>query len=104
MHLERNASIDVRAETKLPNRLRAVVHPTPGARACAIEVWIAGGPAFETPTTAGLAHAVEHGLFLGTARRSGEELDQALDRLASAHNGTTTTDALSIVTVRPPTS
>jgi predicted Zn-dependent peptidase len=50
-------------------------------RSISIGVWLTRGSRHETAENGGIAHFVEHMLFKGTARRSAEDIAQAIDSI-----------------------
>ena len=50
-------------------------------RSISIGVWLTRGSRHETAERGGIAHFVEHMLFKGTARRSAEDIAQAIDSI-----------------------
>jgi len=51
---------------QLDNGIRVLVHTLPHAESVTIAVWVRAGSAYETETTHGVSHFVEHLLFAGT--------------------------------------
>src|SRR5262245_41066814 len=50
-------------------------------RSVAIGVWLTRGSRLENGDLRGIAHFVEHMLFKGTATRTAEDIDQAIDSI-----------------------
>ena len=76
----------------LPGGLRLVVAERPDAEVVALDLRVQVGIADETPTTAGMAHAIEHLVFKGTADRLPGQLDGAVEALGSELTARTTRD------------
>ena len=63
----------------LENGLRIVVEEIPLLRSVSLGLWIGQGSRHEADDQAGLSHFIEHLLFKGTARRSCQEIAEAID-------------------------
>jgi predicted Zn-dependent peptidase len=74
-----NAPIIVR-ET-LDNGLRLLTEQMTQVRSISIGVWLTRGSRHESAERGGIAHFVEHMLFKGTARRTAEDIAQAIDSI-----------------------
>lgn len=73
----------------LPNGLRVITERMPGEHAAAFGVWAATGSRDEPPECHGASHFLEHLVFKGTARRSGERIAAELDATGGEANATT---------------
>ena len=65
----------------LDNGLRILTERMTQVRSISIGVWLTRGSRHETAERGGIAHFVEHMLFKGTARRSAEDIAQAIDSI-----------------------
>ena len=65
----------------LDNGLRIVVEEIPSLRSVSLGLWIDQGSRHEADDQAGLSHFIEHLLFKGTARRSCQEIAEAIDAM-----------------------
>lgn len=87
----------------LPSGLRVVVAPLPHVHKLSLLFMVRAGPRYESPSTAGLSHLLEHLLFRGTRRhRSSFALSSAVESLGGEMNGTTHRDATSLQLELPP--
>ena len=64
---------------ELPNGLVVVTEKMPHVRSVSVGIWIGTGSRGESPERNGIAHFIEHMVFKGTARRTAEEIAQAMD-------------------------
>jgi predicted Zn-dependent peptidase len=65
----------------LDNGLRLITERMSHVRSVSIGVWLTRGSRHESAECGGIAHFVEHMLFKGTARRSAEDIAQAIDSI-----------------------
>ena len=65
----------------LDNGLRILTERMTQVRSVSVGVWLTRGSRHETAERSGVAHFVEHMLFKGTARRSAEDIAQAIDSI-----------------------
>jgi zinc protease len=77
----------------LKSGLRLIVAERPDAPLCALDLRVRVGVGDETEKTNGMAHAVEHLVFKGTADRKPGELDAAVEGLGGELSARTTRDA-----------
>ena len=63
------------------NGLRLVTESMPDVRSVSVGVWLTRGSRHEDDERTGIAHFVEHMLFKGTARRTAEDIAQAIDSI-----------------------
>ena len=63
------------------NGLRLVTESMPDVRSVSVGVWLTRGSRHEDGERTGIAHFVEHMLFKGTARRTAEDIAQAIDSI-----------------------
>ena len=63
----------------LPNGIRLLVAPRPSIPIVVVRVYIRAGSAFDPPDADGLANLTAELLTRGTAKRTGPELDQAIE-------------------------
>src|ERR1700733_129325 len=64
---------------ELPNGLVIVTERMPHVRSVSVGIWLGTGSRGESPECNGIAHFIEHMVFKGTARRTAEEIAQAMD-------------------------
>ncbi|EOA20383.1 hypothetical protein CARUB_v10000696mg [Capsella rubella] len=76
--------------TTLPNGLRVATESNLSAKTATIGVWIDAGSRFESDSTNGTAHFLEHMLFKGTERRSRTELEEEIENIGGQLNAYTT--------------
>ena len=77
------------AEGTLPCGLRAVSEHLPHAETVALGLWLPAGPVYETPSTSGLSHFLEHCLFKGAGSRDTRQLALEADELGGELDGVT---------------
>src|SRR6187397_2854455 len=65
----------------LDSGLRLITESMPHVRSVTIGVWLTRGSRHESDERSGIAHFVEHMLFKGTAKRSAEDIAQAIDSI-----------------------
>ena len=74
----------------LPNGLRVVTHPMPGAKSVAVMVMLAAGSRYETKQTNGIAHFAEHMFFKGTEKRpTAKDISAEVDGIGGEFNAFT---------------
>src|SRR5947207_859431 len=77
-------------KTNLPNGLRVVSHPMPGAKSVAVMVMLAAGSRYETAETNGIAHFAEHMFFKGTEKRpTAKDISAEVDGIGGEFNAFT---------------
>lgn len=91
---------DIRRWT-LDNGLDVVFLPIPASPVTAVEVWYHAGSRDDPPGRRGLAHLLEHMMFLGTTNLGPDEHVRAVDRLGGQCNAFTEEDATSYTNVLP---
>ena len=69
--------------------LRIVTESVPGARSTSVGVWVGVGSVDETPRLAGASHYLEHLLFKGTRRRTGQQIARIMDAVGGELNAFT---------------
>lgn len=74
--------------TELPSGLRVATQNT-GQATCTLGVWVDAGSRFESDTTNGVAHFLEHMIFKGTARRSKRGLEMEVEDMGGHLNAFT---------------
>ncbi len=84
----------------LDNGLRVILQPRPGTATVAWRLLVAGGSA-DDGERPGRAHFLEHALFRGSRRRSGEELQRAAEAMGGELSGGTTREYTSLDLVLP---
>jgi predicted Zn-dependent peptidase len=65
----------------MDNGLRLITESMPQVRSVTIGVWLTRGSRHESDAQGGIAHFVEHMLFMGTDTRSAEDIAQAIDSI-----------------------
>ncbi len=75
--------------TALPNGVRVVSEPVPGARSLSVGVWVGLGSRDERAELAGLCHVLEHLIFKGTATHDARALSLAFDAVGGEMNAYT---------------
>ena len=75
--------------TRLPNGLRVVSETVPFASTSTVGVWIDAGSRYETDSTNGTAHFLEHMAFKGTKNRSVKELEVEIENIGGHLNAYT---------------
>jgi len=76
-------------KTILPSGLRVVSEQITTVRSVTIGVWIEVGSRYETPTTNGISHFIEHMVFKGTPTRSNREISQSIESVGGYLNAFT---------------
>ncbi|KPK42586.1 MAG: hypothetical protein AMJ78_01880 [Omnitrophica WOR_2 bacterium SM23_29] len=74
----------------LDNKTRCVGLNIPDRDSLSIGIWIKVGGRYEPQAKCGVSHFLEHLLFKGTTRRSGEEIKRAIEGRGGSINGFTT--------------
>ncbi len=69
--------------------LRIVTESVPGARSTSVGIWVGVGSVDETPRLAGASHYLEHLLFKGTKKRTGQQIAQMMDAVGGELNAFT---------------
>jgi zinc protease len=80
----------------LPNGVRLLVAPRPGVPIAVVRAYIRAGSAFDPPDAPGLANLTAELLTRGTARRTGPELDRAIEFVGGSLETTATRDGTSL--------
>ncbi|MEZ5235941.1 MAG: M16 family metallopeptidase [Acidimicrobiia bacterium] len=75
--------------TELPNGVRVVSEPVPGARSLSVGVWVGLGSRDEPAERAGLCHVLEHLIFKGTEAHDARALSLAFDAVGGEMNAYT---------------
>lgn len=73
----------------LDNGLRVITESIPSVRSVSIGVWVGTGSKYETRTTNGISHFIEHMMFKGTTRRTARQIAEAFDRIGGNVNAFT---------------
>jgi predicted Zn-dependent peptidase len=63
----------------LPNGVRVLCEPVDYVQSAAIGIWCQNGSRMEADSEGGISHLIEHMLFKGTAKRTSEEIAQAIE-------------------------
>ncbi|MBX5476020.1 MAG: insulinase family protein [Clostridia bacterium] len=74
----------------LPNGLTLLAEPVPGAASVSLGLWIGAGSRDDPDGRSGLAHALEHLVFKGSARRDGAAIAREIDDLGGHVDAFTT--------------
>ena len=75
--------------TRLSNGMRVVSEQVPGASTSTVGVWIDAGSRYETDSTNGTAHFLEHMAFKGTEKRSVKDLEVEIEDIGGHLNAYT---------------
>lgn len=86
----------------LPNGLRVVLAPDPGASLVAVNLTYGVGSKDEQPGRSGLAHLFEHLMFMGTRRVPNGRFDRAMEAEGGTNNASTSEDRTSYTESGPP--
>ncbi len=73
--------------TTIENGLTVLTESVTGRRPVALGFWVRSGSAHEPQGLAGVTHFIEHMVFRGTQRRTGEEIDKAMAAVGGELNG-----------------
>lgn len=88
--------------TTLPNGLRLALHPMPATYSASIVVVIGAGSRYESDSSAGISHVVEHMMFKGTERRpSAQLIADTVERLGGRFNASTSREITTYFTKVP---
>ena len=79
-------------EHVLPNGLKLAAEIDPEAHSAAIGFFVRTGARDEATEDMGVSHFLEHMMFKGTAKRSGEQVDRDFDDLGGRHNAYTSVE------------
>lgn len=85
----------------LRSGLRLIVAERPNARLCTLDLRVRVGVGDEIERTNGMAHAVEHMVFKGSADRKPGQIDNAIEALGGELSARTTRDATQFTTTVP---
>lgn len=77
----------------LPNGLTLIGEENPQALSLAVGYFVRTGSRDETPAESGVSHFLEHMLFKGTTRRTGEEVNREFDELGADNNAFTSEES-----------
>ncbi len=75
--------------TKLPNGLRVATSAMPFMASVSVGLWVGVGSRYEAAELNGACHFIEHMLFKGTAKRTAEEISQAVEGVGGYLNAFT---------------
>ena len=75
--------------TTLPNGFRIATETTPHAKTATVGIWIDAGTRYETSSTNGAAHFLEHMAFKGTSRRGLHRLELDVENIGGHLNAFT---------------
>ena len=79
--------------TVLDNGLRVATTEMPGMKSASVGVWIGCGSRYENTVTNGVSHFIEHYVFKGTRRRSGDEICESIEGLGGELNASTSEES-----------
>jgi len=85
------------------NELTLITQERPGTRTVAVQAWIRVGSRYETEPLSGISHFLEHMLFRGSTKYSGEELRRKIRTVGGYLNGETFWEYTKYYTVVPAT-
>ncbi|MGC4044014.1 MAG: pitrilysin family protein [Armatimonas sp.] len=85
----------------LRSGMRLIVAERPNARLCTLDLRVRVGVGDEIERTNGMAHAVEHMVFKGSADRQPGKIDNAVETLGGELSARTTRDATQFTTTVP---
>ncbi|KAL4550904.1 hypothetical protein Ndes2526B_g08997 [Nannochloris sp. 'desiccata'] len=91
-HMDLNPAVAQLPETKvtrLPNGLRVITETVPHASTATVGVWIDAGSRYESDTTNGTAHFLEHMAFKGTTSRTVRDLEVEIENMGGHLNAYT---------------
>lgn len=83
------------------NGLTLLIQKRPGTRTVAVEAWIRVGSRYETESLNGISHFLEHMLFKGSSKYTGEEIRRKIRRVGGYLNGETFWEYTKYYTVVP---
>jgi predicted Zn-dependent peptidase len=86
--LSDHAATKVR-RVRLESGVTALLEPVDNVVSVSAGIWVRSGSRHERPEQYGYAHFLEHMLFKGTERFSGNELARVIDRVGGQHNAAT---------------
>lgn len=75
--------------TELPNGVRVVSAPRPGAESVSLGIWIGVGGRYESARISGVSHFLEHLIFKGTRQRTSRQIKEAIEGAGGAMNAFT---------------
>jgi predicted Zn-dependent peptidase len=75
--------------TRLPNGLRVATAEMPFMASVSVGIWVGVGSRYEPAELNGACHFIEHMLFKGTAKRTAEEISQAVEGVGGYLNAFT---------------
>ena len=79
-------------EAELDNGLKIIAEVDPNAHTAAAGFWISTGARDEAPEVMGVSHFLEHMMFKGSANRSAEEVNVAMDDIGAMNNAFTSAE------------
>jgi predicted Zn-dependent peptidase len=83
------------------NGLTLLIQRRPGTRTVTVEAWIRVGSRYETESLNGISHFLEHMLFKGSSKYTGEEIRRKIRRVGGYLNGETFWEYTKYYTVVP---
>lgn len=79
--------------TRLDNGLRVATSFMPQMKSVSIGVWFGCGSRYEEKRTNGISHFIEHLVFKGTEKRSGDEICEAIEGFGGELNASTSEES-----------
>jgi predicted Zn-dependent peptidase len=79
--------------TTLPNGLQIIAERNDEVHSAALGFFVRAGARDEVPAVSGVSHFLEHMVFKGTARRSGDDINRQFDAIGADNNAFTTKEA-----------
>jgi len=79
--------------TRLDNGLRIATKNMPDMKSAALGVWFGCGSRYETRKMNGISHFIEHLVFKGTKKRSGNEICETIEGLGGEINASTSEES-----------
>ena len=76
-------------KARLPNGVRVLSEPIPGAISVSLGIWVENGSRYEEPRHNGVSHFIEHLLFKGTRRRNATQIAEEIDAVGGILNAFT---------------
>lgn len=83
------------------NGLTVASHYMPNRVSVSLGIWVKVGSRYERKNASGISHFLEHLLFKGTAKRSCEEIKQAIEGIGGSLNGFTSEELTCYLTKVP---
>lgn len=91
---------DVRSAV-LPNGMKVIVREGHTINLAALDIWIKAGSIYESESTSGATHFIEHLIFKGTPKYGPGRIDREIERFGAQINGGTSRDYIHLYTTVP---